>query len=117
MEEYERLKSVVAKFVASKTKTEIFDLARSKGFLMAPVATIADVLQNPQFHERGYWQKLDHPELGRSFNYPGPFAKFSQTPITYHRRPPLVGEHNREVYSELGLSAAQIGDYRARGII
>jgi crotonobetainyl-CoA:carnitine CoA-transferase CaiB-like acyl-CoA transferase len=117
MEGYERMKGVVAKFIATKTKVEIFDLARSNGFLMAPVATVADVLENPQFHERTYWQKLEHPELGRSFNYTGPFARFSQTPITYRRRAPLVGEHNREVYGELGLTAQQIEDYCRRGII
>ena len=117
MEEYERYKNVLAEFIASRTKAEIFQLAREKGLLMAPVATVADVLENPQFHDRAYWQKLDHPELGRSFPYPGPFARFSRTPITYRRRPPLIGEHNAEVYGELGLTAAQIADYRRRGII
>jgi crotonobetainyl-CoA:carnitine CoA-transferase CaiB-like acyl-CoA transferase len=117
MEEYERYKEVVAAFVAAKTKAEIFDLARAKGLLMAPVATVADVLENPQFHEREYWQKLEHPELGRSFPYPGPFARFSKTPITYQRRAPLIGEHNAEVYGELGLTPKQIEDYGRRGII
>jgi crotonobetainyl-CoA:carnitine CoA-transferase CaiB-like acyl-CoA transferase len=118
MKEYERLKGVVAKFVASKTKAEIFDLARSHGFLMAPVSTMVDVMENPQFHEREYWQKLEHPELGRSFSYPGPFARFSATPITYRRRPPLIGEHNDEIYrDELGLTAGQIEQYSRRGII
>jgi crotonobetainyl-CoA:carnitine CoA-transferase CaiB-like acyl-CoA transferase len=117
IEEYERMKGVIAKFIATKTKAEIFDLARTHGFLMAPVSTIADVSQNPQFHERGYWQKLDHPEFGRTFDYPGPFARFSKTPITYRRRPPLIGEHNREVYGELGVASDQIANYARRGII
>ncbi|MGA2410493.1 MAG: CoA transferase [Candidatus Binataceae bacterium] len=118
MEEYERIKGVIAGYIAGKTKAEIFELARAKGFLMAPVATVADVLANPQFQARNYWQILDHPELGREVKYPGPFAKFSQTPITYRRRPPLIGEHNREIYQdELGLTAAQLADYGRRGII
>ncbi|HEX4210186.1 MAG TPA: CoA transferase [Candidatus Binataceae bacterium] len=117
MEEYERIKRLLADFIATKTKAEIFELARARNFLMAPVATVADVLENPQFHDRGYWQKLEHPELGRSFPYPGPFARFSRTPIGYSRRPPLIGEHNAEVYGELGLNANQIADYSRRGII
>jgi crotonobetainyl-CoA:carnitine CoA-transferase CaiB-like acyl-CoA transferase len=117
MTEYERFKNVIAQFIATKTKVEIFELAREKGFLMAPVATVADVLDNPQFHERAYWQKLEHPERGRSFPYPGPFARFSRAPISYSRRPPLIGEHNAEVYGELGLTPKQIQDYGRRGII
>ena len=117
LEEYERMKGVIANWVATQTKAEIFQLARDKGLLMAPVSTVADVLENPQFHDRGYWRELDHPELGRSFAYPGPFARFSQTPINYHRRPPLIGEHNAEVYAELGLTANQIAEYGRRGIV
>jgi len=118
LEEYERIKGVVAQFIATKTKAEIFELARAKNFLMAPVATVADVLENPQFKARNYWQALDHPELGRTVSYPGPFASFSGTPITYRRRPPLVGEHNREIYlDELGLAAGELADYGRRGII
>ncbi|HUN56844.1 MAG TPA: CoA transferase [Candidatus Binataceae bacterium] len=117
LEEYERMKTVVANFVARRTKAEIFQLAREKGLLMAPVSTVADVLENPQFHERAYWQKLEHPELGRSFPYPGPFARFSGAPLSYSRRPPLIGEHDAEVYGELGLTPKQIEDYGRRGII
>ena len=117
LEGYERMKTVIANFVATQTKAQIFELAREKGLLMAPVATVADVLENPQFRERGYWRELEHAELGRSFKYPGPFARFSKTPITYRRRPPLIGEHNAEVYGELGLTPKQIEDYGRRGII
>jgi crotonobetainyl-CoA:carnitine CoA-transferase CaiB-like acyl-CoA transferase len=67
---------------------------------------------------RQYWRVLEHPELGRGVPYPGPFARFSETPIIYRRRPPLVGEHNQEVYSrELGLSAEQIRDLAQREIV
>jgi crotonobetainyl-CoA:carnitine CoA-transferase CaiB-like acyl-CoA transferase len=117
LEGYERMKTVIANFVATQTKAQIFELAREKGFLMAPVATVADVLENPQFRERGYWQEFEHAELGRSFKYPGPFARFSKTPISYRRRPPLIGEHNAEVFGELGLTRRQIEDYGRRGII
>ena len=117
-EEYERVLSVVADFLASRTKAELFSLSLERGFLIAPIATVDEVLGSPQLKSRQYWQMLEHPELGRSIPYPGPFAKFSEAPIVYRRRPPLVGEHNHEVYSnELGLSAEKIADLTRRGII
>ena len=117
-EEYERAKGVVANFLRSMTKAEAFDLARQHGFLIAPLATIDDVLANPQFIAREYWQTIEDRELGLKLTYPGPFARFSATPITYRRRPPRIGEHNREIYiGELGLTENDFGDLTRGGII
>jgi formyl-CoA transferase len=85
---------------------------------MTPVTTVAEVVESPQLESRGYWQSLEHPELGRSFAYPGPFAKFSATPIAYRRRPPMAGEHNREILGgELGLSDDRLAQLAREGII
>jgi crotonobetainyl-CoA:carnitine CoA-transferase CaiB-like acyl-CoA transferase len=116
--EYERIKGVVAAFLRSMTKAESFDLARRHGFLIAPLATTDDVLENPQFIAREYWQTIEDRELGLKLTYPGPFARLSATPIEYRHRPPRVGEHNREIYvGDLGLSEREFGDLARLGII
>ena len=116
--EYERVLGLIAKFLATRTKAELFKLSLERGFLIAPIATVDEVLESPQLKSRDYWRTLKHPELRRSFPYPGPDAKFSATPISYRRRPPLVGEHNQEIYGgELGLSGEKIHDLQQRGII
>jgi crotonobetainyl-CoA:carnitine CoA-transferase CaiB-like acyl-CoA transferase len=118
MQEYERIAGLIADFVATRTKAELFAEALERGLLIAPIATVSDVLASPQLKARQYWQALEHPELRRSFPYPGPFAKFSEAPIVYRRRPPLVGEHNREIYfQELGLSESKIQELTRRGVI
>jgi crotonobetainyl-CoA:carnitine CoA-transferase CaiB-like acyl-CoA transferase len=118
MAEYERVVELIADFVANRTKGELLNAALQRGLLIAPITTMNEVLESPQLRSRDYWQILEHPELGRSFPYPGPFAKFGAAPITYRRRPPLVGEHNRELYSsELGLSDDKFADLTRRGII
>lgn len=118
IEEYDRLKAVVANFLRSKTKAESFDIAREHGLLIAPLATIDDVLANPQFIAREYWQTLEDRELGLKLKYPGPFARFARTPIAYRRRPPRVGEHNREIFLDhLGLSAREFDDLSHKGVI
>jgi crotonobetainyl-CoA:carnitine CoA-transferase CaiB-like acyl-CoA transferase len=117
-EEYGRVKGVVASFLRSMTKAESFDLARQHGFLIAPLATIDDVLANPQFIAREYWQTIEDRELGLKLTYPGPFARLSATPITYRRRPPRIGEHNREIYlGDLGLSDRELSDLTTKGVI
>jgi crotonobetainyl-CoA:carnitine CoA-transferase CaiB-like acyl-CoA transferase len=115
--EYERLKGIVGEFMAGKTKAELLELALKRGLLIAPVTTIEEVVNSPQLAARGFWTEIHHPELGRTIRYPGPFAKFSRSPIQPPRRPPMVGEHNREIYSQLGYSDTQLESMRRRGVL
>jgi crotonobetainyl-CoA:carnitine CoA-transferase CaiB-like acyl-CoA transferase len=103
--EYDRVKQIVADFTRTKTKAELLQAALERGLLIAPVATTKEVLESPQLAAREYFQPLRHPELDRVIRYPGPFAKFSATPIVYRRRPPRIGEHTAEILAELARSA------------
>jgi crotonobetainyl-CoA:carnitine CoA-transferase CaiB-like acyl-CoA transferase len=118
LSEFERLKQIVSKFTSSHTKAELLQFAVDRGFLMTPVSTIDEVVESRQLASRNYWQTVEHRELGRSFRYPGPFAKFSATPIEYKRRAPMIGEHNREIFvGEIGLSAERLSNLQREGII
>jgi crotonobetainyl-CoA:carnitine CoA-transferase CaiB-like acyl-CoA transferase len=113
--EFERVKACIEACTRSKTKAELLEAALERGLLIAPVSTLDEVGASPQLAARGYWQAVEHPELGRSVTYPGPFARFGAAGIRYRRRPPMVGEHNREIYgAELGLDVA---DLVRRGIV
>jgi crotonobetainyl-CoA:carnitine CoA-transferase CaiB-like acyl-CoA transferase len=118
LSEYDRLKRLVGEFTRSKSKAELTREALIRGLLIAPVTTLGEVVDSEQLAERDYWRLLDHPEWGQSFRYPGPFAKFGQTPLAYRHRPPTVGEHNDAVYrDELGLSAEEVANLQGRGVI
>ena len=117
IEDYERLKLIVEDFTKTKTKAELFQTALDRGLLVAPVTTIDEVVESEQLESRQYWTTVDHEEIGKAFAYPGPFAKFSEQPIAYKRRPPKIGEHNAEVYGELGLDAQALAELHSKGII
>ncbi|MCY4389869.1 MAG: CaiB/BaiF CoA-transferase family protein [Desulfurellaceae bacterium] len=117
LEDYERLKLIVEDFTKTKTKEELFQNALDRGLLVAPVTTIDEVVESEQLESRQYWTAVDHEEMGKAFAYPGPFAKFSEQPIDYKRRPPKIGEHNAEVYGELGLDAQALAELQNKRII
>jgi crotonobetainyl-CoA:carnitine CoA-transferase CaiB-like acyl-CoA transferase len=118
IEEYERLKLMVEDFTKTKTKAELLQGALERVLLIAPITTIKEVVQSNQLAARNYWSEVEHPELGQTFHYPGPFAKFSATPVTYRRRPPRVGEHNQEIFiGELGFSEPQLVELRTKGVV
>ena len=117
IEDYERLKLIVEDFTKTKTKEELFQNALDRGLLVAPVTTIDEVVESKQLESRQYWTTVNHEEIGKAFAYPGPFAKFSEQPISYKRRPPKIGEHNAEVYGDLGLDAQVLAELQNKGII
>ena len=43
--------------------------------------------------------------------------ELSETPGTYRRPAPLVGEHTDEILASLGYGAAEIAALRAEGVI
>ncbi len=106
-----RATAAIERFMLSRTKAELFAEAQRRRLLIVPVSTTADLLDAEQYRDRNYWTEVQHPELEGAVIYPGPFAKFSATPIRYRRRAPLVGEHNAEILN--GKAPARRGG-RAR---
>jgi crotonobetainyl-CoA:carnitine CoA-transferase CaiB-like acyl-CoA transferase len=109
----------VRNFTRSHTKAELLRLAIEHGFLMTPVCTIGELARSEQLASREYWRSIEDPAPpGVEYIVPGPFAKFSATPIEYRRRPPKIGEHNREIYmDELGLTEAEFSGLAPARII
>jgi len=91
------------------TMAEILEGALKHNAQVYPFATTADIANNPQLASRDFWVEVDHPELGTSITYPGPFAQNTELPPRIFRRAPLIGEHNEEIYEkELGISKEKI---------
>ncbi len=95
--EYFRLLQVVESLTMTKTKAELFEEALKRRLLIVPVSTMADLDSNEHLAVRGYWREVERG--GRRLRFPGPFARFSSTPIEYRRAAPLLGEHTAEVLS------------------
>ena len=87
--------------IASKlTMSEYFVQAQTRGIACGAVYAPDEALADAHFRFREYPVQVEHPELGRSFTYPGlPFTG-DTIPETI-KRAPLIGEHTDEVLAEL----------------
>jgi len=79
--EYERVKDTVARFTARRTKSALLDAAHARGLLIAPVATLDEVLDSPQLRARNYWHTVPRPDGRGVTTMPGSFARFERTPL------------------------------------
>jgi len=110
-----RIEEIVAAFLRTRTKAEIYREGMRRRILVAPVATVADTAADPQLAFRDYFRRVDDPAVGRTVRFPGPFARLSATPLAEPRRPPAPGEDNAGVYGQLaGLDVAAL---RKEGVI
>lgn len=116
-EDIDLIEEPVAKFLKTKTKKEFFEEAIKKRMLGYPVATAEEIFADSQLVARDYWQKVEHPELGTEITYPGGYGKFSQSSCSIRRRAPLIGEHNLEIYEELGFNGKDLLVLKQAGII
>ncbi len=81
------------------------------------VATIADVVSNPQVIHRRQIVDVPHPVLGH-VPFQATALRMSETPPTISRGAPGLGEHSADVLREwLGLDQAEIGGLQADGVI
>ncbi|MGA7469078.1 CoA transferase [Mycobacterium sp.] len=71
----------------------------------------------PQLHFRRFFEDVGHP-VNRRVPHSTVPVRFSAGPDRFHLKPaPLLGEHNVELFTELGLTKQQIADLEADGVI
>ena len=106
---------VRAKF-KEKTMDEWVSLLADKDICFGPVATVEEMLDDPQAHARQMVveQADRRGETRRTLGNP---LKLSATPPTLRTPPPDFGAHTDEVLGTLGYTAGDVAALRSRGIV
>lgn len=102
-----------------KTTAEWVDGLAPLGVPSAPVNTVPMAFEDPQVKHREMRIEMDHPiaDDGKCRLIGNPI-KYSETPVSYRRPPPMTGEHTDEVLEELlNLDPAARDKLREDGIL
>ncbi|MFC1861603.1 CaiB/BaiF CoA transferase family protein [Chloroflexota bacterium] len=114
----DELDDLVSKWTAEHEVEEIETAMQSAGVPASMVVKNSDLHEDAQLKHRGYYVRLDHPEIGRPAYQQQADYILSKTPREVTRPSPCLGEHNEYVYKELiGLTDDEISDCLAEGII
>jgi crotonobetainyl-CoA:carnitine CoA-transferase CaiB-like acyl-CoA transferase len=92
----EFLSTIWYPWVMERDRREIVEVCQEHHVMSGPINTTEDLLNEPQFRERGFWVDVDHPVAGK-VTYPGRPAQSSELPWQVRRPAPLLGQHNEEV--------------------
>jgi crotonobetainyl-CoA:carnitine CoA-transferase CaiB-like acyl-CoA transferase len=96
------------------SKQELFEEAQRRGISVTPVNDPASTAADPQLAHRGYWSELEVD--GQRIRAPGAPVRYSTIPWS-PRRAPRAGEHNAEVYAEIGIDQAELARLRTVEVV
>jgi crotonobetainyl-CoA:carnitine CoA-transferase CaiB-like acyl-CoA transferase len=74
------------------------------------------LFQDPQVVHNEMVAEIDHPLAGKIKTLRTPI-RFSASPLSIKRPPPLLGQHTEEILSELGYTAEEIERRKATGAV
>lgn len=107
----------LASWVAGQSQKEALSTLRAAGVDTEAVIHAYDVDLDEQMNARGYWEEVTHPIVGPK-RFPGwPMRYGSRTSPWFRRPAPLLGQHNDEVLTSLGITADELAMLAAEGII
>ena len=109
-------KPIWEKAFSDKPLDEVIELIRSCGGDAIPMMDYSTVVNHPQVLAIDAIRDVRHPTAG-SFKAVGPVARFSVTPLSVERPPPLLGQHTEEILLTLGLSESELQELRAAATI
>ncbi len=82
------------------------------------VFTVPDILAHAQIAERGMLAELpDVPGVGRDIRVARTGVKLNGAAPAVEAPPPRLGEHNHDVYAELGIGESELRELQAEGVI
>ena len=90
----------------------------SIGVPSGAVLTVPEVLEMPQVADRGFLGRFENvPGVGRDIQVATTGIKLDGSAPTVDAPPPTLGQHNSQIWSELGLSPEDIEKLAKDGAI
>ena len=114
---HKALDDILTAWTRERHHYQAMHLLQAHGVPAGAVLTGSDTLTDPHLVARGFWDVVDHPEVGPYRQVTTPW-RLSKSPRRATQPSPSLGAHNRYVLNDLlGLSEQEIVALEAAGII
>jgi formyl-CoA transferase len=112
----DELDEAVGTWIFERTKDEVVEAFDEAGAAVAPIYNIEDIMEDPQYRALDSIVTVDDPELG-PMKMQNVLFRLSETPGEVGWPGPRIGEHNEEVYGEMGLGKSDLQELSEKGVL
>ena len=113
----DELDQLVAEWIAAHDRDEVIETFLGARIPVAPVNTVADIVDDPHVQARGDIVTVDDADVG-PVRMVAPLARLSATPAEIRWAGPALGAHTDEVLEEwLALTDDEVVRLREQGVI
>lgn len=110
------LDPIVADFMASKTQAALLEIFEAADVTVGPVAEIDQLMDHPYINDRAVIVEVPDEEVGRLPMHTV-VPRLSETPGAIRTPAPDLGQHNAEIFAEIGLGPDEIAALKAEGVV
>jgi crotonobetainyl-CoA:carnitine CoA-transferase CaiB-like acyl-CoA transferase len=107
----------MGRWCAERSCAEALAALETASIVAGQVYSPQQALDDPHIRAAGLLQERSHPALAANYPLAPTPIELSETPGSYRRPAPLLGEHTEEILAGLGYEAGEIVALRAEGIV
>ncbi|TDD45175.1 formyl-CoA transferase [Nonomuraea terrae] len=111
----DKMFQLIEEWTIRHDKWTVLDRLNAENIPCGPILSTKELVEDESLREEGIVVTVDHPERGEFVTVGSPL-QLSDSPVDV-RTPPLLGEHNEEIYGRLGVSADELAELKANGVI
>ena len=112
------IEELIEAWTLTHTRQEITDWGQANHHPWGPVISAAELLENKQLWDRGFYREVAVASGEEKLVYPGAPYKLSESGWQLGSQAPRVGQHNNQVFcEELGLSATELQHLNEAGVV
>jgi len=107
--------SLIEGWTEQHTKYEVMEKLNAVNVPCGPILSTKELIEDETLAELGAVVEVKHPQRG-TFKTVGNPIKMSDSPFDVETSPAL-GEHNADVFGELGIDASELEQLRSAGVV
>ena len=110
------LEQLITQWTRERTAYNIMNQLQAEDIPCAPVLKAHEVIENPHLKDRGFFEKVDHPQAG-TYLHAGTPWRLSRSPSRVRNAAPALGQHSGQILTTLlGVSTDELLSLVERGI-
>ena len=111
----DKMFQLIEEWTIRHDKWTVLDRLNAENIPCGPILSTKELVEDQSLREEGIVVTVDHPERGEFVTVGSPL-QLSDSPVEV-RTPPLLGEHNQEIYGELGVSPEELAELKTNGVV